>query len=233
MEHLFCNMISITCWLLLFLIGILAVALLIMFQSLESCHFFLLLWKSCRERDSSQENISAQLVKRWENSRHKKGKINCCLKSQAQLPWCRQALKMKVACKGNDLESFLIWALGKKWLASSCTQSFPLFYSSISYPACIFTAFYFSVLLHECVPLLPCFVHLSADSHSCCGGSQCQRELKKIRICSPHWWEETDGLSSGHAEGRQANASTKQDCLQLIIIIAGMPFYQFVHKVVS
>lgn len=42
-EHLFCSMISITCWLLLFLIGILAVALLIMFQSLESCHFFLLL----------------------------------------------------------------------------------------------------------------------------------------------------------------------------------------------
>lgn len=115
MERLFCNMISITCWLLLFLIGILAVPLLIIFQSLESCHFFFFCYGSPAERDSSLENISAQWVKRWENSRHqkkKKDKTNCCLKLRAQHAWCRQALKMKVTCKGNELESGELSHLG-------------------------------------------------------------------------------------------------------------------------
>lgn len=100
---------------------------------------FFFCYGSPAERHSSQDNISAQLVKRWENSRHQKGQINCCLKSQAQHVWCRKALKMKVAYKGSDFESFLIWVY-------KSTQSFTVFYSSISHPACNFTVSHISVL---------------------------------------------------------------------------------------
>lgn len=42
----------------------------------------------------------------------KKDKTNCCLKLWAQHAWCRQALKMKVTCKGNELESGELSHLG-------------------------------------------------------------------------------------------------------------------------
>lgn len=141
MERLFCNMISITCWLLLFLIGILAVPFLIIFQSLESCHFFFFCYGSPAERDSSLENISAQWVKRWENSRHQKKKKtklivvwNCGLSMpDVGKPWRWKSHAKEMSW---SLESFLIWERGNKWFTSSCTQSFPVFHSSRHWNRC-------------------------------------------------------------------------------------------------
>lgn len=186
---------------------------------------FFFCYGSPAERHSSQDNISAQLVKRWENSRHQKGQINCCLKSQAQHVWCRKALKMKFAYKGNDLESFLIWVYKR-------TQSFTVFYSSISHPACIFTVSHFSVLVIVCM-------HSSSSSLFCqnfywfpfmlwrqAASQRAPPDPDLFSTLRGNWcW------SSECAEGRQADTRTKLNSVLLIIIYAKLPFYQYVHKV--
>lgn len=194
MEHLFGNMINITCWLFLFLIGIPAVPLLIIFQSLESCHvFFFSFVMEVLQRETARKGTS-QLseLKDEKTVGTKKDKANCCLKSGA---WCRQALKMKVACKGSEVESGELSHLGAwKQMLHFLTQAHN--HSQSFIPACIETASYYTAWPIVCT----CFLRLPLPflCPSCYWLSfifleaVCPRELKELRICFLKWLEEND-----------------------------------------